>query len=153
MVATESFVGLRRIVVFCYSLTVLLHVLHSFDEIDEIDRITLFLPPTYSSAALGRLIDRSLICPDKARVFCYLVPFARLSSSPLPMSRHASDIDVLQCTWIPSSRQQVTNTVGRFQSHVSAQHGDLDDLARTLEDVHLAIVQWCSVLDTVHTAN
>ena len=98
-------------------------------------------PPTYSSAALGRLIDRSLVRLDKAQVLCYLVPFARPSSSLSPMSRHASDIDALRRAWIPSSRQQVTNTVGRFQSHVSAQHGDLDDLARALEDVRLAIVQ------------
>ena len=99
------------------------------------------LPPTYSSAALSRLIDRSLVRLDKAQVFSYPVPFARPSSSSSPMSRHASDIDALRRAWIPSSRQQVTNAVGRFQSHVSAQHGDLDDLARALEDVRLAIVQ------------
>ena len=69
------------------------------------------------------------------------------------MSRHASDIDALRRAWIPSSRQQVTNAVGHFQSHVSAQHGDLDDLVRALEDVRLAIVLCWSVLDTVPTAN
>ena len=49
----------------------------------------------------------------------------------------------ISCRWERFYREQ----------HAAAVHGDLDDLARALDDVRLAIVQCCSVLGTVHTAD
>ena len=57
------------------------------------------------------------------------------------MSYYVAEIEGLKVFWVPFAAKLVVNAVGELESHVRAQHGDLADISRALENVSAKAVR------------
>ena len=57
------------------------------------------------------------------------------------MSYYVAEIEGLKALWVPFAAKLVVNAVGDLESHVRAQHGDLADISRSLENVSAKAVR------------
>ena len=57
------------------------------------------------------------------------------------MSYCIAEIEGLKALWVPFAAKLVVNAVGDLESHVRAQHGDLADISRSLENVSAKAVR------------
>ena len=58
------------------------------------------------------------------------------------MSYYVAEIEGLKALWVPFAAKLVVNAVGDLESHVRAQHGDLADISRSLENVSAKAVRY-----------